>query len=283
MDRLKLLSQRTFLKGFKKEKLNAMLCSKAKKIILPAIILSALQLLLLIFSSTSSSIVQGSKHDLTFLTGSGNFSAVENGEDEICIFCHTPHNAIVADADGNRLPLWNRSISGLDAATFSLYRSATFNAGVLETDAQRQPTGMSLVCLSCHDGVTAINVLQNYGRQAPIMTGVPADMNSGYDQIQDIWGSGGANIGGAYAANPNIRDLSDDHPVSITYNAGLVAADNGGLKDPGSISPLRLFNDRLECATCHNPHEQGNAVDGTFPFLRTSNINSAMCLKCHNK
>ncbi len=247
--------------------------------------MAALQLL--IFSGTSSGIVAGSLHDMSS-GGTGVFRATN--QDEICIFCHTPHNAISSDAAGNPLPLWNRSISGLDSLTFSLYSSATFNASLAGGEnTQTQPTGMSLVCLSCHDGVTAINVLQNYGRVGPITM-------EGADQLGDtgiyepsnplLWP--GANIGGAYVGGgENIRDLSDDHPVSFVYDGNLRNADqaNGvfGLKDPASISPLRLFNNRLECATCHNPHEEGDEVIGNYPFLRMSNLNSEMCLKCHNK
>ncbi|MFA4827976.1 MAG: hypothetical protein WC855_09645 [Thermodesulfovibrionales bacterium] len=241
------------------------MCSKTKKIILSAIIIAALQLL--IFSGTSFSAIADSVHNLS-VSGPGPLKAALGSEDEICIFCHTPHGAIVVDANSNRLPLWNRSIAGIDAATFTLYSSSTFNAGVLETNAQRQPQGMSLLCLSCHDGVSAINVLQNYGQYNPIV------MEFGYDQLSDPPGPQPGNLG---------MDLSDDHPISFEYNNTLVSADNGGLKDPGSISPLRLFNNRLECATCHNPHEQGNAVDGTEPFLRMTNLNSDMCVKCHNK
>lgn len=243
--------------------------SKTKKIILLAIIIAALQLLI----GTSSGTIQNSSHDMSSGSSTpGGFKAAAGSEDEICIFCHTPHGAVALDDAGNRLPLWNRSITVIDEATFTLYSSSTFNAGPSGTGTQSQPTGMSLLCLSCHDGVSAINVLQNYGQSNPIV------MEGGYDQIQDIWGAGGANIGGA-----TNRDLSDDHPISFDYTDALVTADNGGLNAPSGISPLRLFNNRLECATCHNPHEQGDEVDGKKPFLRMSNANSEMCIKCHNK
>lgn len=256
--------------------------SKTKKIILLAVIMAALQLL--IFSGTSFSEIAGSLHDLSS-GGLGLFRATN--QDQICIFCHTPHNAISQDPNDSSisLPLWNRSISGLTG--FSLYASATFNASLLGgEDTQTQPRGMSLLCLSCHDGVSALNVLQNYGSVGPITM-------EGDDQLGDVYNPTGleypgANIGGAYPdGGENIRDLSDDHPVSFVYDANLRDADaaNGvfGLKDPTTIAPLRLFNNRLECATCHNPHEEGDEVIGNFPFLRMSNLNSEMCIKCHNK
>lgn len=248
---------------------------KTKKIILSAIILSVVQLL--IFSGTSFSMSvtdSNNKHNLSI---NGPFFTFET--DEVCVFCHTPHKAIVLDIDNNKLPLWNRSISG-NQAGFTLYSSATFNAGPTGENTQTQPRSMTLLCMSCHDGVSALNVVQNYkggGYTFPVFGG------SG-TKIEDVWnpsmlGYPGANIG--ESAN---KDLSNDHPVSFVYDTNLVTADGGvGLKDPTTISPLRLYNGRLECATCHNPHDQGDELLGTDPFLRMTNLNSDMCLKCHNK
>jgi len=39
-----------------------------------------------------------------------------------------------------------------------------------------------------------------------------------------------------------------------------------------------LFAGTMECASCHDVHDNGIA-----PFLRLSNDASAMCLTCHNK
>lgn len=242
--------------------------SKTKKIILLAIILSFVQLL--IFSGTSFSGIKFSGHDLT-PSGPGQFMYDSGGE--ICIFCHTPHQAIVTDDFNNNLPLWNKSLSGITG--FSLYSSDTFNAGPTGTDTQTQPQGVSLLCLSCHDGTSAINVVQNYPYTFDPIAGSPTT-------IGEVPGLA-INIG------ESIKDLSNDHPISFVYNNALVTADGGtGLKDPNNIAPLKLFGnnkDMLECATCHNPHEQG--IEGlpgsTYPFLRMSNDASAMCIKCHNK
>lgn len=241
--------------------------SKTKKIILSAIIIAALQLL--IFSGISFSSIVGSGHDLT-PSGPGQFMF---DSDEICVFCHTPHNAIVVDSDSNRLPLWNRSISGNEAG-FTVYSSSSLNA------APEQPRSMTLLCMSCHDGTSALNVVQNY-------KGVPytfPTFNPGVDpeKIDDI-----PNL--AINIGESVKDLSNDHPVSFVFDSTLRDADKAGsvfgLNDPSTISPLRLFNSRLECATCHNPHEQGTQglAGSTYPFLRMSNDSSDMCLKCHNK
>ena len=121
-----------------------------------------------------------------------------------------------------------------------------------------QPTGTSLLCLSCHDGTVA---LENYG---------------------------GATGGSAYVTTGLVgTDLSNDHPISITYD-DVMAGNDGGLNLPsstastvtatGSIQDDLLFSDQIQCASCHDVH--GTA----FPsLLRVDNAGSALCLLCHNK
>lgn len=64
-----------------------------------------------------------------------------NTESEICIFCHTPHNSLPSS------PLWNKDDPGY---TYTLYHSSTVQA------VPGQPDSASILCLSCHDGTTAI-------------------------------------------------------------------------------------------------------------------------------
>ena len=78
--------------------------------------------------------ISGTAHDLS--TGYGT--------DQICIFCHTPHNASTT----NNTPLWNH---GVTAQSFTPYASTTLNATVGD------PGDTSIACLSCHDGTVAID------------------------------------------------------------------------------------------------------------------------------
>ena len=75
-------------------------------------------------------------------------------------------------------------------------------------------------------------------------------------------------------------DLRNDHPISIVYDVGQDAAFNA--KAAVASGGLRLFGDgttdRVQCASCHNPHNNTNA-----PFLRISNAASALCTTCHIK
>lgn len=198
--------------------------------------------------SASAGTISGSKHDLRgWLTIT-----------EICVVCHTPHNAqAVTDA-----PLWNHEVT---TATFTLYNSPSFDGSATIT----QPSGHSKLCLSCHDGTVAIDA---YG--ANVGNGTPGG---------ELPPTSVVNFG---------TDLSNDHPVSFVYDA---VAD-GGLVDPtttitvgsggdaltGTITDLLLPDSgQVQCTSCHDVHNV-RAVDGT-KLLRVSNAGSALCLTCHDK
>lgn len=187
----------------------------------------------LFLSSVASAQITGSKHDF-----SADGYAGLNGE--ICIVCHTPHNA---DGTVSGAPLWNHEVT---TAAFTIYSSPT-----LTTPDIGQPDGASKLCLSCHDGTVAIDSFGG-ATGADFMTG-------------------GALVG---------TDLSNDHPISFTYTQ------DGGLFDPtttnsglgGTIDVDMLFAGKVECASCHDVHD--NAI---APFLRLDNAASALCLTCHDK
>ena len=172
------------------------------------------------------------------ISGSAHDFSGSFGGGEICKACHTPHNAkAVAGA-----PLWNHLGS---TATYTLYSTATFNGSGTVT----QPSGTSKLCLSCHDGTVA---LENYGAVTGGTSFIAAARNFG-------------------------TDLSNDHPVSFTYDATLVTAD-GGLNAPPAA--LLEGSPTMECATCHDVHNGA----GGWPFLlKASNVNSGLCLTCHIK
>ncbi len=182
--------------------------------------------------------ISGSAHDFS----NENW----NSSGEICIVCHTPHNADVTVTDA---PLWNHEVT---SATFTLYSSATLDAAV------GQPDGSSKLCLSCHDGTVAVD---NFGGRT-----------NGNEFV-----SGDELIG---------TDLSDDHPVSFVYDATLASTDGGlydptttnsGLG--GTIDDDLLIGNKVQCASCHDVHNGSGVAD----LLRKSNANSAFCLTCHNK
>ncbi len=222
--------------------------------------------------------ISGSPHDLSANAALDSATA-DNGE--ICVYCHTPHAANTAFTGA---PLWNKATPG---GTFDMY-----GATIAGTSTAAAPASPSLACLSCHDGVSAIDSIVN----AP-----GSGMNTvvGSNDINSLAVDYGGNIGGTpgvtTVGNP---DLTNDHPVSIQYiegNAGLRAVatvlttlgDNAAWVGATTIEDLLrgAANDQVECGSCHDPHNGGNTqgVDTEVNFLRHTNANSYLCLGCHNK
>ena len=213
----------------------------------------------LLLTATSLSVSAGT------ITGSAHDFSVGNvwSGGEICVACHTPHNA---DTSVTNAPLWNHTES---SASYTLYT----NPGTLDTTTTT-PTGVSKLCLSCHDGTVAIDSIVNSPLASP-----PA--------LGSVIGNNG-NLG---------ADLSNDHPISFSYTDAL-AGDDGALHAPtststtigtgndsktGFISNVMLFGDnkdQVECATCHDVH---NKFTNGGKLLRISNADSALCLTCHDK
>jgi len=194
--------------------------------------------------------IDGSKHD--FAGAAWNTSG--SGTNQICSPCHTPHSA----QSTQLIPLWNHTAT---TASFTLYT----NSATLDATVDNTVSDVSKACLSCHDGTVALNA---YGGSTANATKM-------------------ATTAAAYVGT----DLTDDHPVSFTYNDSLATTD-GGLHAPSTtlsgittgkhIDDDMLFgtgNDQLECASCHNPHNES----GVAKLLLKSNANSALCLTCHDK
>jgi predicted CXXCH cytochrome family protein len=196
-------------------------------------------LLVLCLLAATATVIQagisGSKHD---------FSGKGWGTNEICIFCHTPHNAkTVTGYNTGSAPLWNHMVT---SATYTLYSSSTLKQTPL------QPRGPSKLCLSCHDGTVAIDSLGN--------------------QNGTHFATGTANLG---------TNLSDDHPISIYWNhqTGQTTCGNCHSLHPSGYIGLPFYSRYLECATCHEPHNRGPEIK----MLRKALVGSAICLHCHGK
>jgi len=170
-----------------------------------------------------------------------------NSSGETCVVCHAPHGGTpLSDA-----PLWNHSLT---TQNFTLYTSPTLDA----TDVA-QPTGASRLCLSCHDGTIALDSF------------------------------GGSSSGTHFVGNPIATggNLNSEHPISFTYDDALATTD-GELFVPsttasglgGTIAGDLLFNNKVECASCHDVH---NALGTGGNLLVKSNAGSGLCLTCHAK
>lgn len=169
--------------------------------------------------------ITGSKHDLSKKQGLS--------ESQICIFCHTPHNA---RTDLPEVPLWNH---GTTVATFVPYSSSTLDATV------EQPTGYSKACLSCHDGTVA---LDTYG------------VKTGNNFI-----SGSAKLDMDLS---NDHPISFIYNAALaTKDGGLVFP----ASEKMVVAGIPLYNTKMECSSCHSVHDQSKGkflrVDNTGSAL----------------
>lgn len=239
--------------------------------------------LVLFFSlkDTSRAVIADTKHNLS-TSGTGTIKAVS--EDEICVFCHTPHGA------SSELPLWNHTLS---TQTYILPDNADPQWITLLTSVQ-QPDKGSRLCLSCHDGTVAIGSLVN----------MPGPGSIGSVTMQGVTGSGTMpNTATGYVGT----DLSGTHPISVAVNDQLIndknACNTGNsflIQYPPGGDPVQLrptdntysgnpgrqvttpagfvYNEGVQCTSCHDPHDDTN---GDFLVKGTPANQSPLCNSCH--
>jgi predicted CXXCH cytochrome family protein len=199
-------------------------------------------------ASQPQSRIAGTKHNLS-VSGPGEIRATE--EQQVCVFCHTPHARVETQ------PLWNHELS---TQTYTLYSSDYLTS--LNYAAPNQPNPRSKLCLSCHDGTIAIGAVYNNGGPMTI------EMRDGVTTMP------------AHAAGNLGTSLANDHPVGYTYD---------NTKDPELVArpwpwrtTVQLDPDgsggTVECHTCHEPHNNEHTN-----FLREDNTNAALCTFCHAK
>ena len=228
--------------------------------------------------------INGTVHDLG--TAHNGMNYVANPADtlqRICIFCHAPHNTYrLSTASGGAgpqapddafdyLPLWNHELTA-NYASYTMYQNGP---GAPQVGAQASqaiksgmtPGGVSLLCLSCHDGSVAIN---SYGNSSQLSQS-----------------SGGATISSRYVIGKD-NYLGNHHPIGFNYytvQAGDVeirSADTAMLTATTTVKDHLLGegNEMMECATCHSVHNKGNTGE---TLLWRSDVNSQLCLTCHDK
>lgn len=205
------------------------------------------------------------------LSSTSNNAVEATSDTRICVFCHTPHGA------DPQTPLWNRK-DITDVESFPIYNSATLVIkGVAEAEydaaLSTYPNGSTRMCLSCHDGSTALG----YGIGDLFTTDV-------IDMTIDNLNGRASQI-----------DLSVTHPVSFVYDVGndgvddvvintINAAKSGEYSLPlvPDDAPLDDLG-RMQCTTCHNPHRDTrlSSPDG-MPFWRHSTEEYQFaCDECH--
>ena len=257
-------------------------------------------------SAARVSDIRNTKHNFSStvtpnILGGGDQRTVRSqSESEICIFCHTPHGANVSEG-----PLWNREIPA--SSSYTVYSSGSIDSSI------QQPNGVSKLCLSCHDGSIAIGSVRNRAGSG--------GFNTSNITMQGT-GSGGVMAPGEGTTTGYTRflgkDLSNDHPISLTYNSALVTAD-GEMRDP-TENPIRVRGltprptkqdihlqpavrnnptsntGQVQCVSCHDPHIR-DTTNENIKFLRLNRLQKArpdgsntflpatdiICLACHTK
>lgn len=179
--------------------------------------------------------IEGSAHDFKKLGWSG---------DDVCILCHTQQNAESAQTAQK----WDYS---------SKLKHFALDTPSVDKSGKGIPGGTSRLCLSCHDGALASDILGNVDH-------------------------------GGFEDNSS-KSLSTDHPISVYYNSGggilqnpnrkITIGKTGKKQKSGSINKLLLIEHSIQCSSCHDVH---NNYSADKYLLKLKIKNNEICLTCHN-
>lgn len=242
---------------------------------------------LLTLSSTAPAGILETPHDFSGESWN-NLNNNPSDPASVCGSCHTPHNA-----DSTVAPLWSHATT---TANFEMYITASQAGLIPGSDMQAtgndQPAGVSKACLSCHDGTVALNT---YG-------GTIANRTT-HGPAERLDAGNPANLG---------INLTHTHPISLDYTPAItgdgptadkwlfnpdttqVLTPDSGTFVSGNNMTINSFllgnNNRLECSSCHDVHNQeGTPFDiNTNPKLvkilgTQGGKGSLLCRSCHNK
>jgi len=204
--------------------------------------------------------------------GDGNTAtgAGWNQREEVCRVCHVPH-----DHNLNTQSYWTKGLLWNHATTavtlWEPYDSGTMDATVGD------PSGPSLLCLSCHDGTVAIDTFDKFATTA-------INITTQYrpDGAYQVPGPAVPLFGGN-------RDLRGTHPISMTYEFPT----DTDLNDPAATAMGTSGNiadvldgtgatATVECSSCHDVHDS-DAVINTHLLRVSNNPSSDLCTTCHIK
>lgn len=228
--------------------------------------------------------ILGSKHDFTGLNARAGVVAMAgvafSDYGYSCVYCHIPpEEAGAIPSDFGGIDGWNRYVPAVE--NYQLY-SAT-GSHTLDTKPGT-PNPISMLCLSCHDGTMAVDMVV-----FPPATFDPTTDSAMHMRInaEDNIESCGKCHNGSVAHDISVKvigtDLRNDHPISMQY-AGLGFADPDFRPAPNPDASnnrvfsngVKLYNGYVECMTCHNVH------DPSKELLLRENA-ERLCLTCHLK
>jgi len=220
-------------------------------------------------------------------------SSYRTNTDDVCVFCHTPHGGSLTGQ------LWNRNNP---SSTWNHYSSTSLSTFMQGLATNRALNDESLLCMSCHDGSISVNHVINAPNS---LGGTPIEtFNGDPDTTIGLGFILGARTGGSESNMMGTGDLTDDHPISFSYDDVYNSSDYQIGAKMGQLRASNLAStyagegvrfatrpvagtgtNRVECTTCHDPHVEYDAVSNTAysPFLIMPNAGSNLCLACHIK
>jgi len=170
-----------------------------------------------------------------------DFSRLGGGPSDACIACHVPH------IQGVR-PTTQPSTQPSTQPAIEIYRLEGQRRIFVPNRYMPGPT--SLLCLGCHDGTVATSTIS---ASHALLAGV----REGFKVPE--------------------RFVWRDHPIGVPY-----PGNRRGYRPESFVTAGRkivLPDGRIECISCHDPHNR-SSIKG---MLVMSNRRSGLCLACHIK
>lgn len=257
--------------------------------------------------------ISATKHNLS--TGQTSGNRVTTGTAEICVFCHTPHGADTSAP----VPLWNKELpASTGFTTYKQLGTSTLDAGTVATGSvslaclschdgsQAMDNMINMPGSGTGTGTGTSGA--NYTWSTGGTVNAAGQLTSGITQIgKDLRNDHpiGIEYCGGFTTLGN-RDTCRDGdfvtPSNSASNAVSTAsttlwwvdttgASGDGVANTKGKKDMILytrefstgsFRPSVECASCHDPHEQTKA-SGEVAFLRVSQAGSGVCLACHDK
>lgn len=200
----------------------------------------------------------------------------------LCRYCHAAHVPVTGIAQ----PLWIRASS--TTRTYAINKYKNPNSLDVTVDPVNNNDNYSSFCVSCHDG-SVIFAASAYteGSRPRASTGY----RWGGDTVSTQFPWNSATVPNAANVINGEFNLEHVHPVNFVY-ADAVAADPQGLYpalsttyvwsgtgtgSPAQTTSVRLFDGRMQCSSCHNPHMSSGI--GTV----LSSDYGKLCIACHKK
>jgi predicted CXXCH cytochrome family protein len=175
------------------------------------------------------------------LGGKHDFGGTGESPGDACRACHVPHIQAVR-------PSTQPTTRPTTRPTLDFFRIPGQRRVFVPGRYTPGPT--SLACLGCHDGTVATSTITG----AHVML---AGVRGGFQPPEGfVW---------------------RDHPIGIPYPS--YRRDYRPESYVTKTGKIRLPEGRIECISCHDPHNEA----GVKGLLVMSNRRSALCLTCHVK